>query len=754
MGVFMSRQKQELSLSKLSVPELLAPAGSFAVCRAVVLAGADAVYAGGSRFGARAYAKNFTEEELLEAIDFVHLHGKKLYLTVNTLLKQEEMKELYAYLLPYYKRGLDAVIVQDFGVMQMVRQCFPLLPIHISTQMSVASAYGFAYLKKLGAARIVPARELSLAEIREIRAQSDLEIECFVHGALCYCYSGECLLSSMLGGRSGNRGRCAQPCRLPYTVLDSAKKAVQSGYPLSPKDLCTIEQIPQLIEAGITSFKIEGRMKSAEYAAGVTAVYRKYISQYMQSGAAGVDRGDYERLLRAGNRSGFTDGYYNRHNGKEMISIKNPSHEKDQAADLSFLQEKQQEKKLPVQAKAVLKIGHPASLAVSCRGFTASACYGIVQQAQKQPLSGEMLAGQLSKTGNTPFAVDQMELDMDASVFLPKQALNQLRREALAQLEKHMLAPFIRSLDQCNSQEAGKSLDACINQKAQAERNADAGRQQAVFTAVIEEDRQLGAVLEQDFISRVYLDSSMYSRERFTAQLLEHVNRIHAAGKQAYLSLPSVFRQKTAQFYRKQWQSITDSGLDGFLAKTQDELGFLDAVQADKCRCMLDYSLYAYSDDTKAFFSRAGWQYDTVPLELNKKELLARNNAESELIIYGHLPLMTSAQCIHKTAARCTKRAEVWYLKDRYAKQFPVRNVCSECYNTIYNAQPLSLIQLSEELTRLYPASYRIWFTIEAQDTVRLVLDQVRKAFLEHQPVDLAAAIGAYTNGHYKRGTE
>ncbi len=750
----MSRQKQELSLSKLSVPELLAPAGSFAVCRAVVLAGADAVYAGGSRFGARAYAKNFTEEELLEAINFVHLHGKKLYLTVNTLLKQEEMKELYAYLLPYYKRGLDAVIVQDFGVMQMVRQCFPLLPIHISTQMSVASAYGFAYLKKLGAARIVPARELSLAEIREIRAQSDLEIECFVHGALCYCYSGECLLSSMLGGRSGNRGRCAQPCRLPYTVLDSAKKAVQSGYPLSPKDLCTIEQIPQLIEAGITSFKIEGRMKSAEYAAGVTAVYRKYISQYMQSGAAGVDRGDYERLLRAGNRSGFTDGYYNRHNGKEMISIKNPSHEKDQAADLSFLQEKQQEKKLPVQAKAVLKIGHPASLAVSCRGFTASACYGIVQQAQKQPLSGEMLAGQLSKTGNTPFAVDQMELDMDASVFLPKQALNQLRREALAQLEKHMLAPFIRSLGQCNSQEAGKSLDACINQKAQAERNADAGRQQAVFTAVIEEDRQLGAVLEQDFISRVYLDSSMYSRERFTAQLLEHVNRIHAAGKQAYLSLPSVFRQKTAQFYRKQWQSITDSGLDGFLAKTQDELGFLDAVQADKCRCMLDYSLYAYSDDTKAFFSRAGWQYDTVPLELNKKELLARNNAESELIIYGHLPLMTSAQCIHKTAARCTKRAEVWYLKDRYAKQFPVRNVCSECYNTIYNAQPLSLIQLSEELTRLYPASYRIWFTIEAQDTARLVLDQVRKAFLEHQPVDLAAAIGAYTNGHYKRGTE
>ncbi|MDE7311552.1 MAG: U32 family peptidase [Eubacterium sp.] len=737
----MNIQRQPACVQKtgVPVPELLAPAGSFAICRAVIFAGADAVYAGGSRFGARAYAQNFTQEELLAAIDFAHLYGKKLYLTVNTLLKQEEMDALYDYLLPYYLHGLDAVIVQDFGVMQMVRQSFPLLAVHISTQMSVASAYGFAYLKKLGASRIVPARELSFAEIQSIRSQSDLEIECFVHGALCYCYSGQCLLSSMLGGRSGNRGRCAQPCRLPYTVLDRQKKPVQSGYPLSPKDLCTIERIPQLIDAGITSFKIEGRMKSAEYAAGVTAVYRKYIDQYLETGTAKVDSRDYERLLHAGNRSGFTDGYYSRHNGREMITMARPAHEKGELADLNFLHEK----KLPVQAKTVIKIGEPASLFVSCQGNTAAACGGIVQQAKKQPLRREMLAEQLSKTGNTPFAMERLEVEMDASVFLPIQSLNQLRREALGQLEEQMLLRFRRSSQGCKDHRAGFAG----NKQGQPE-------QKASFTAVVEENGQLGAVLEPDFIRRIYLDSSMYSRKHFTAQLKEHVNLVHAAGKQAYLALPPVFRQSTAQFYREQWQDVQRSGVDGFLVKTLDELGFLDEMQADQESCVLCHSLYTYSDDTKASFCKAGWQYDTVPLELNQKELRARNNTASELIVYGYMPLMVSAQCIQKTAGRCTGERSICYLKDRYAKVFPVRNVCSECYNTIYNAQPLSLIQLSKECRRLHPAAYRLWFTTEDEETVRLILHCVQASFFGHQTIDMASVVGAYTNGHYKRGTE
>ncbi len=721
-------------------PQLLAPAGSLEICRAVIQAGADAVYVGGSRFGARAYAKNFTQEELCQAIDEVHLYGKKLYLTVNTLLKQTEIHTLYDYLLPYYRQGLDAVIVQDFGVMRLVHSWFADLPVHISTQMSVASAYGFSYLQKLGVTRIVAARELSLEEIREIRSHSGLEIECFVHGALCYCYSGQCLLSSMLGGRSGNRGRCAQPCRLPYTILDRKKKVKAAAcYPLSPKDLCTIDQLPQLIEAGISSFKIEGRMKTAAYAAGVTAVYRKYIDAYLEKGTAKVDRHDYERLLQAGNRSGFTNGYYTKQNGPDMITMKQSGHhEKSEPAEGSIVCEK----KLQVQAAACLRAGEPARLAVSCNGYSVSAAYGLAEIAKKQPLSQEMIVTQLSKTGHTPFEMAQITVQMDDAVFLPKQMLNELRRMALAQLKEQILRQHYRTapdLDPSNAFAAPQpqhlSGDSC-------------------FTAAVEEDAQLNAVLKQDFISRIYLDSSMYHPDRFTAQLKKHVERVHAAGKRAYLILPPIFRRKTARFYKEHWQNICESKTDGYLVKTVDELGFLEQMQVNKRHCILEHSLYTYSDETKQSYASLGWNYDTIPLELNKKELRARTNTTSELIIYGHLPLMTSAQCIQKTAGHCIGTNGLCYLKDRYAKEFPVRNVCSACYNTIYNPQPLSLIQLADELRQLRPAAYRLWFTTESEQMVQRICDCVRTSFIKRQPPDLAAVIGAYTNGHYKRGTE
>ena len=245
--------------------EILAPAGSFECLKAAVCAGADAVYVGGSRFGARAYADNFKEAELLEALDYVHLHGRKLYLTVNTLLKEQEIGDLAGFLLPYYRQGLDGVIVQDFGAGEQIRNCFPDLELHASTQMTVTGAAGAAFLKEHGYVRVVPARELSLKEIRHIKEETGMEVECFVHGALCYCYSGQCLLSSMIGGRSGNRGQCAQPCRLPYSV-----EGGKSGDLLSLKDLCTIDLLPELLKAGIDSFKIEGRMKQPDYVYRVT----------------------------------------------------------------------------------------------------------------------------------------------------------------------------------------------------------------------------------------------------------------------------------------------------------------------------------------------------------------------------------------------------------------------------------------------------------------------------------------------------
>ena len=261
--------------------ELLAPAGCYESMTAAFAAGADAVYIGGSRFGARAYAENPDEDLLKRAIDYAHEKNRRLYLTVNTLLKDDELDGLYDYLNPYYREGLDAVIVQDLGVLRYIRDVFPGLDIHASTQMGITSAYGARFLKELGATRIVTARELSLEEIRGIHESTDIEIESFIHGALCFCYSGQCLLSSMIGGRSGNRGRCAQPCRLPYDLYENGKRVnkKEKQYLLSPKDICTLELLPQLIESGVYSMKIEGRMKRPEYAAGVVRIYRRYLDR-------------------------------------------------------------------------------------------------------------------------------------------------------------------------------------------------------------------------------------------------------------------------------------------------------------------------------------------------------------------------------------------------------------------------------------------------------------------------------------------
>ncbi len=313
--------------------ELLSPAGNLTTFQAVIQAGADAVYFGGSSFGARAYAENFSKEEVLLAIDFAHIHGKKAYMTVNTLLKEEEMEErLYDYLLPFYEQGLDGVIVQDFGVLSFVRCHFPKLSVHASTQMTVTGALGARFLAAQGVSRVVTARELSLSEIEEIHSKTGVEIECFVHGALCYCYSGQCLFSSLIGGRSGNRGRCAQPCRLPYTCLDKNRKSINKNpvYPLSPKDLCTIDRLPDMAEHGVFSFKIEGRMKQAEYAAGVTSIYRKYMDLYLKYGKDSyqVSPLDQKMLFDLGNRSGFTEGYLNQWNGADMLTINMPSHAK------------------------------------------------------------------------------------------------------------------------------------------------------------------------------------------------------------------------------------------------------------------------------------------------------------------------------------------------------------------------------------------------------------------------------------------
>lgn len=317
--------------------EILAPAGSYEGMKAAMNAGCDAVYIGGSSFGARAYADNLNEDTLLQAIDEAHIRDKKIYLTVNTLLKEKELtSKLYTYLEKCYLQGLDAVIVQDVGVMHFIHNNFPDLPIHASTQMTLTMAQGAKLLSNYGVTRLVTSRELSFKEIKTISDNTNLEIETFVHGALCYCYSGQCLMSSLIGGRSGNRGRCAQPCRMPYQFYSEGRKVSQEQekYLLSPKDINTIDNIPELVEAGVNSFKIEGRMKRPEYAAAVAAMYRKYVDYYLELGKDKfhtlLSQNEYEKdmiqLQDVYNRGGFSRGYGPSYHGKSMMSLYRPNH--------------------------------------------------------------------------------------------------------------------------------------------------------------------------------------------------------------------------------------------------------------------------------------------------------------------------------------------------------------------------------------------------------------------------------------------
>lgn len=754
--------------------ELLAPAGSMETFRAVIHAGADAVYLGGGRFGARAYADNFTEEELLSAIDYAHIHGRKIYLTVNTLFKERELtKDLCSYLRPYYEQGLDAVIIQDMGAFRMVREAFPGLSIHTSTQMTVTNRYGAMMMKEMGADRVVTAREMSLAEIRDIKEHVDIEIESFVHGALCYCYSGQCLLSSMLGGRSGNRGRCAQPCRLSYEVFDEKKHPVRTGkkerdiYILSPKDLCTVSMIPDLIENGVDSFKIEGRMKQAEYAAGVVSVYRKYIDRYVNACLRTdevaakkefhVAKEDMQHLYDFGNRSGFTDGYYKRHNGREMITLDKPSHTKGNETLWEEIKEQyvRSEKKEKINGILRLKKDFSAKLDIALKDIRISVAGDMVQAALKQPLTEEKVAASIKKTGNTPYEFAKLDIDMDDDIFLPVQALNVLRRNALERLSEVLTEPARRDRIVADENVSGADLQEKFV-SVQEEKQTVPENKNPYLSVSVENRALIKLLLDESCVDSIYLDSSCYTREDLFNILKEDVSCIHSAGKKAYYMMPAVFRLSSLSFYEKNLSEMMQTRVDGLVVKSYDELAFVRQNLPD-IDVILDHNLYTWNSYAKMQLWDVKPVRDTVPLELNRKELQGRDNTDSEMFLYGNLPLMVSAQCVHANAGAdrgCDKMRTVTYLKDRYGKYFPVKNNCTECYNTIYNTAPLILFPYRKELEKMGIHAYRISFTTEQEPQVKQILSLYKKVFLNGENSLQELYIGEYTGGHYKRGVE
>lgn len=746
--------------------ELLAPAGSLKTLKAVIHAGADAVYLGGSMFGARAYANNFNEEELLEAIRFGHIHGRKIILAVNTLLKEYELGQLYDYLHPYYEAGLDAVIVQDMGVMEFIKTHFPNLPIHTSTQMTITNVDGARLLKEQGVERVVTAREMSLEEIQRIHDEVGVELESFIHGALCYCYSGQCLFSSIIGGRSGNRGRCAQPCRLSYEVLQGEKSL--TGHHATPilslKDMCTLPFLYELADHGVYSFKIEGRMKTPEYAAGVVSIYRKYMDSYLDGSRIPVEKKDIRALLELGNRGGFTSGYYYHHNDSDMLSGESASHNKSEGVLQDNIRREYVETELKekIKGKLILNKECPAKIEVQYGKIKVSYQGDMVLVAQNRPLTKEVVTEKITKTGNTPFVFEKLEVTMDDDIFMPVNQLNQLRRGALEALEEALLKPYERTLPELvetSSTETDRQTTGnAINEKqisgqslSQTSRQQPAGSSTEV-RVLIEDTEQLLAVLKADFVDTVYLDCMLYTRENLIRKLSEDIDRVHASGKKAFYVFPFIFRQQTSLFYEKIMPELKKLPLDGIMVRSLDEIAFIKEWGNENWQMVSDSNLYTYSNEASEYFYRLGMMQDTIPVELNRKEILRRENSRSEMIIYGRLPLMITAQCIHKNTLGCMHQPKVLNLKDRYSVHFPVKNFCSECYNVIYNSLPVCLFKEDATVKKIAPAAVRLSFTTETEEEAEQILTIYGDIYknggiLGQLPMEC-------TNGHFKRGVE
>lgn len=797
--------------------EILAPAGSMECLKAAIAAGADAVYTGGALFGARAYAHNLTEEELLEAIDYVHLHGRRLYLTVNTLIKDREMeKQMYDYLLPYYRQGLDAVIVQDIGLFRFIRKHFPDLPIHASTQMTLTGVDGAKFLEKEGAQRIVTSRELSMAEVKKIADETELEIESFVHGALCYCYSGQCLFSSFIGGRSGNRGQCAQPCRLLYRTPE----AKRPQYLLSLKDICTLELIPEMIESGIYSFKIEGRMKKPEYAAAVAFQYRKYADFYLkyyeecpaeEDPAAyamkkyRVREEDRQMLLDLYNRGGFHTGYYHTQNGREMISLNRPNHAGVPAVKvlakkgrnvtakaltdlypqdiIELPMRKGREKadnytckdavrkgmnvQIPVFADTPFKMDEiwmrtrnstlidtlreefvngkikericgtfrlypqeKATLTVKCRDAEITVAGEKAQEALSQPMSRERIEKQLRKTGNTEFEFSFLKAEIGEKVFLPMQSLNELRREALETLEKVICEKYRRSGEVKDPEEDKTELSM--------EEEILSG-----WTASVRTAEQMEVILEEEAIGRIYADCTMFPRIWEKDSYVEWITKVHAAGKEIYLVMPYIFRERTRKQYEAAYNRIFGAGWDGILIANYESFAFLKE-HGYTGRIMTDYNLYEFNQESRKFWKEKGVFEFTAPVELTERELQDLRVKDGEVIVYGYLPMMISAGCIQKTTRGCLKKSGQTTITDRYRNPFVVKNECDYCYNILYNYVPLYLGDRMEEVYQIGPGRIRLMFTTERQQEVR----QILSAYFEGKELPE----GTYTRGHWKRG--
>ena len=822
--------------------ELLSPVGDFECLKAAVQNGADAVYFGAGSFSARAFAANFDDDALKEAITYAKVRGVKTNLTLNTLIKNDEINDAIKLAEKAYNYGIDAIIVQDLGLARYLIKNFPGLAIHASTQMSVHNLEGVLELQKLGFSRVVLSRELSLQEIEHICKNSNVEIEVFTHGALCISYSGQCLFSSMVGGRSGNRGKCAQPCRLPYELfsysstvstsqgmsastssfnLASASSEIltslDKGYLLSPRDLCGLDYLPELVDAGVTCLKIEGRMKTPEYVATVTRIYRKYLDLAQDNKSEyKINPQDKTELLQVFNRGGFSSGHlestpnknliykdksnnmgiylgtisnFNNNKGHisltvskdsdvtvrvgDKISVENKKHETstytiselmiqdknvpqatcgdkikigrmkgnisvgdkiykiaDKLLTTSALETLNKEnRKVNLNCKMIVKRNQPVELYVSdSNSHEVKITSDIIPvEAINAPITQERLSVQLSKTNNTPFHFENIEIDLEDGLYIQGiSAINELRRQALAQYEALLVQSFRRNL---------KLPRLDIN----STENASTNKKISVLLNILNQNFDY---TQLHGIDKVYIPLKYFVLKDFKNVMAELTENF-----ETYIYMPTIMRNNYHKIISNNLSSILEQyKIKGFVLSNIGNIELLKNYR-DKYEFIYNYTLNVFNNLTIAELADSSKNTVTLSPELNKSDLqtFARTSCSTELIVYGRTPLMNSNYCLLGKSNKCysacphlCNSTNKFYLKDRLGFLFRIIPDNVDTVTTVYNSKITSI-----EHDEICVNSVRIDILDESISEINNIIDTVKNGKkLEGQE---------FTNGNFAK---
>lgn len=812
--------------------ELLSPVGNLECLKAAVQNGADSVYFGVDKFNARFYATNFGIDAMKEAILYCKLRNVKTHLTLNTLIKNSEFEDAINLAKEAYEAGIDAIIVQDLGLAKYLISHFPDLPVHASTQMTAHNLQGVLELEKLGFKRVVLSRELSIEEIEYICNNSNVEIETFIHGALCICYSGQCLFSSVVGGRSGNRGKCAGPCRLPYELIcqsnddnNSKPKLLDKGYILSPKDLCGLAYLPRLISAGVKCFKIEGRMKSPEYVATVTRIYRKYIDMVLNGDKYIIDEQDVTDLMQVFNRGGFSNGHLDVKPNKDLIFPKKPNHmglylgtiekynsskglitlnletplnlgdsisvEKEDSKYLvSELMLKNQnikeanigshvtigrmkgnisigDKLYKVVSKKLVDEAHSSyencenkKIALNCRVtikkdtpikmtlFTAnnsnsSSIYHNVKvdvvsdiipiDALKTPISVERVIKQISKTNNTPYNFENITVYLDDGLYVPSiSSLNELRRNAIEKLEEKIYQKMIRKAPELNftAEEKTTYIADLPNPKL------------SLFLRNLYLDYDYSK-LEKDKINRIYLSLKLFVDKKYNS-IIQYLSENY----NLYIYLPTIIKANYKNIILNSLDDITKKySIKGFVLSNIADFEFLEKYKNDY-DFVGNYSLNVFNNHSMEEYKKLGLNCITLSRELNQdgiNEILHTSNIDSELIVYGNLPLMATNYCFLGKTNHCypdcgtaCQKNNTYYLKDRLGFQFKIIPDNMQTVTVIFNSKTLSIS------TKELPISSVRLDMID--ETIEQINEVINKAYVREKLEGTQ-----YTNGNLYR---